>query len=629
MRCSTFFVSSAMIALAQPALAQDDNLSSATIIVTASRSAQTTLETGKSITVIDEVQIERSQNAAVVDLLRNVPGVTINRNGGIGSFANVTIRGADASQTVALIDGIKINDPSSPAGGFNFGNLLTGNIARIEVLRGSHSVIWGSQAIGGVVHIMTRAPTGDINVNARAEYGNYDTGQIVGNVSGKFGPVAASIGGGYYRSDGISAFNEDSGATEADGYRNYGANGKFEIALNDNISAELRGYYSDGKTDIDGFAPPDFSFGDTAETDANKEFVGYSGLNAALFDGRFRNRIGFAYTSIKRDSFNAGFQTFDSRGENERFEYQGRLEVSHRLSAVFGAETEKSRYASSSFGGPISRASATVDSFYGQLTVKPFNGLAATAGVRHDNHSSFGGQTTIAGDVVYSPNQGMTVFRASYGEGFKVPSLFQLFSDFGNVTLEPETARSWDAGLTQILVDGRLEISTTVFHRDSINLIDFVGCSAQTGICTNRPFGTYDNIARARAKGVEMRVLMRPVDALTVAMNYGLVDSENRDNGLVLARRPKHSINASIDYSWPFGVQTGATVTHVGASFDDAANSRRTQGYVIADLRAAVPVTDNIEFYGRIENLFNEEYETIFLYGTPGRSAFAGIRVSY
>ena len=631
MRFHTIILSTTALIASQPvladtALAAEDGGDG--IIVTASRSEQSLSETGRSITVIDEGRIERTQSVAVVDLLRNVPGVTFVRNGGIGSATSVFIRGADSTQTVALIDGVKLNDPSSPGGGFNFGNLLTGNISRIEVLRGSQSVIWGSQAIGGVINTITRAPTDDLAINARAEYGYRDTGQVVGNVAGRFGPVAASIGAGYYRSDGFSAFNEERGGTERDGYRNFGANGKFEITLNDAISIDLRGYYSDGRTDIDGFAPPTFAFGDTPEVANTEEFVGYSGLNVAFLDGRFRNRFGFAYTRTKRDNFNLDVQTFDALGRNERFEYQGIFDISDMFQATIGAETEKSRYRTGS-GVAASNFDANIDSFYGQFSVTPLEGLTATAGLRYDDHTSFGSETTFAGDIVYSPNDGNTTLRASYGEGFKVPSLFQLFSNFGNEDLDPETSKSWDAGVTQKLIDGKVEVSATIFRRNSRNLIDFISCPILTGICENRPFGTYDNVDRARAQGVEFSLLIRPVEALTWSLNYGLVDTEDRDTDLTLARRPKHSINASVDYDWSFGLKTGATITHVGSQFDNGSNTRELQGYVVADLRAAMPITDNIELYGRVENLFDEEYETIYRYGTPGRSAFAGIRLSY
>lgn len=644
MRFQTILLSTTALLIAQPAFAQTEDGSldsgiddSNIIIVTASRSEQSLSQTGQSVSVIDLDQIERAQSVTVADLLRGVPGVTFNRNGGVGTSTSVNIRGAGSDQTVALIDGVKLNDPSSPGGGFNFGNLLTGNIARIEVLRGSQSVLWGSQAIGGVINTITRTPTEDIAVNARAEYGYRDTGQLVGNISGKFGPVAGSIGAGYFRTDGFSTFNENRGGSERDGYRNFGANGKFEITLNDAISFDLRGYYSDGKTDIDGFtfANGVFSFGDTPQTSETEEFVGYAGVNIDLLDGRFRNRFAFAYTNTKRDNFNLTTQTFDALGKNERFEYQGVFDISDMVQATIGAETETSRFNSSSFGGPVSRADASIDSFYGQLRVTPIDGLTATGGVRYDDHSTFGGETTFAGDAVYSPNQGSTTFRVSYGEGLKVPSLFQLFSDFGNLDLDPEVSTSWDAGITQKLIDRKVEISATIFRRDSRNLIDFIGCRDAdgnlivAGICEDRPSGTYDNVDRARAQGLEFGLLIRPVEALTWSLNYSLVDTEDRDTGLTLRRRPKHSVNASIDYDWSFGLKTGATITHVGSQFDNASNTSEVEGYVVVDLRAAMPITDNIEVYGRVENLFDEEYETILNFGTPGRSAFAGVRLSY
>ena len=616
-----------------PAIAHAANSDSDTIIVTASRDAQPRSETGQSVTVITEDEIKTRQSNAVVDLLRTVPGVTFNRNGGLGTSTSVNIRGADSDQTVALIDGVKLNDPSSPGSGFNFGNLLTGNISRIEVVRGSQSVLWGSQAIGGVVNIITREPTEDLTFNAQAEYGWRDTGQVVGNVSGKFGPFSASVGAGYLRSDSFSTFNEARGATERDGYENYGANAKLNIALSDAISVDLRGWYSNGKVGIDGFAPPTFAFGDTNETAETEELVGYAGLNAALFDGRFRNRFAYAYTDTVRENLDLSgatpFQTFDAKGKNKRLEYQGNFDVADGYALTFGAENEKSSYRSSSFGGPVSGANARLNSVYGQISATPVTGLTLTAGARHDDHNIFGGQTTFAANGVYSLNDGRTTVRASFGEGFKTPSLFQLLSDFGNTTLQPETSQGWDAGITQKFLDGAIEVGATWFHRDTSNQIVFISCGPQVGICSNRPFGTYDNVARTRAQGLEFGLILTPVDWLTVQANYSWIDAENRANGLELARRPSHSVNASIDYKWAFGLETGATVTHVGDSFDNASNTRRLDGYVLVDLRASFPITQRVALYGRVENLFDEQYETIFRYGTPRRAAYAGVRLRF
>jgi vitamin B12 transporter len=615
-----------------------------TIIVTANRGEKPASEVGQSVTVITADDIETRQTVAVADLLRSVPGVTFSRNGGLGTTTSVNIRGADGDQTVALIDGVKINDPSSPGSGFDFGNLLTGNISRIEVVRGSQSVLWGSQAIGGVVNIITREPTEDLTFNANAEYGWRDTGQVVGNASGKFGPVSASVGAGYLRSDGLSAFNEARGGAERDGYENYGANAKFNIALSEAISVDLRGWYSNGTAGIDGFAPPTFAFGDTNDTAETEELVGYAGLNAAFLDGRFRNRIGYAYTNTLRENLDLSgaspFQTFDAKGTNERLEYQGNFDITDGYGLVFGAETEKSSYRTSSFGGPIARADARLDSFYGQFSAAPVQGLKLTAGVRYDDSETFGGKTVFAANGVYSPNDGATTIRASYGEGFKVPSLFQLFSDFGNNTLKPESSKGWDAGITQKLLDGAIEVGATWFHRNTSNQIVFVSCGPQVGICTDRPFGTYDNVARARAKGLEFGLTLKPVEALTLQANYSWIDAENKTPsnpaiGSLLLRRPKQIVNASLDYKWRMGLETGISVNHTDSSFDADFDANfntvlvKNEGYVLVDLRASYPLTERIALYGRIENLFDEQYETIFLYGTPRRAAYAGVRLNF
>ena len=626
------FVGYSVLAFASAVACADDE-----VVVTATRTEQPISEVGQAISVIDADAIRRRQTDTVVDLLRNVPGVTFTRNGGVGTVTSIYIRGAESEQTVALIDGVKLNDPSSPGGGFDFGNLLVGNIARIEVLRGSQSVMWGSQAIGGVVNVTTLEPTEELVANARAEYGWRDTRQLVGNVSRKFGAVSASVGAGELETDGISAFDENLGGRELDGFRNFGANAKVNVALSDDVSVDVRGWYSNGRVDLDGFPAPTFAFGDTNEYARTREMVGYSALNVALLDGRFHNRIAGAYTETKRDNFDPDgfvFQTFDGNGRNTRFEYQGTFDVSERVRTTFGAESERSRFITSSFGGPETRGEARINSGYAELVAKPIVGLTTTLGVRHDHHDEFGGATTTGASAAWTPNEELTVVRASYSEGFKAPTLYQLQSEYGNTLLRPESARGFDAGVAQRLLDSKVEVSATIFRRDSHDLINFISCLDATGICANRPFGTYDNVSRARAEGVELTALLKPVEALTVQASYTHVNAEDRSPGGAtfgknLVRRPSETASAIVDYRWAFGLETGATITHVGESFDDATNTRRVEGYDVVDLRAAYPLMNGIQLEARVENLLDEQYETIYRYGTAGRAGYFGVRLSY
>lgn len=609
------------IAIASPALAQSDP----TIVVTANRDVRPADEVGQSVTIIDEAEIEARQSQAVVDLLRTTPGVSFTRAGGLGTAASVNIRGADPQQTLLLVDGVKLDDPASPSGGFDFGNLLVGNIERIEVVRGSQSVLWGSRAIGGVINVITRTPTDDPEITARGEYGWRDTANAVVNASGKAGPVGISVGGNYLRSDGLSAFDEYLGGRERDGYRNYGANAKVDADLGA-FGLEARGRYSNGRTELDGFPPPAYSFADTLDYSTTRELSGYAGGRLVLADGRFRNRAGVAYSRTNRTNFDeTDSTTFDSRGTNRRFEYQGSLDY-RPVKAVFGAESERSRFRTDSFGAQAA-ARARINSVYGEVTVTPISALALTAGVRHDDHSRFGGATTFAANGVASVTRSTRV-RASYGEGFGAPSLYQLFGDYGNTLLLPERSKSWDAGITQRLLGGAIEAGATYFHRDTENQIDFVSCFGVTGgICTNRPFGTYDNVRATRAEGVEATLVLRPVQPARVAFSYTYLDARNRQTGLELARRSRETASMVADWRFAFGLSAGATIAHVGDSFDDAGNTRRLDGYVLVDLRASVPVTSGIELYGRLENLFDERYETVFQYGTPRRAAYVGARV--
>lgn len=636
-------LSSAILAAALPAQISaqdslpDDAETQGEIIVTAANRTETEIDKiGQTVSVIDLAEIERRQTQNVADILRTVPGVTIARSGSIGGTTSVFIRGAESDQTVALIDGVKLNDPSSPGGGFNFGNLLTGNIERIEVLRGSQSVLWGSQAIAGVVNMVTRRPSEQLEVNARGEYGFRDTVNLVGNVSGKAGPLSASAGAGWFRSDGISNFAESRGGRERDGYENVGANANFNLALTDTISLDARGWFSRGRFNIDGFPPPRFAFADVNEESITREIVGYTGINAALFDGKFRNRLGFAITDTDRRNTaldGAPTETFQGKGRNERLEYQGIVDIAKGWEATFGLEQEISTFSSSSFGAPANVGRARIYSGYAQVVGTLTEGFTVTGGVRHDDHDRFGGATTFGANAVYRLAATGTTFRASYAEGFKVPSLFQLLSNFGNTALDPERSTGWDAGITQDLIGGLLQLSAVYFERDSTNLILFISCpQPRTGICTNRPSGTYDNIGLATARGAEFAVTLRPVDALQVQFTHGYVDTRNRTIGSAnfdrrLPRRPENSSSLLVDYRWSFGLETGFTLTNVSEAFDNASNTTRLPGYVLADLRAMLPIGDNLELTARIENLFDEQYETAFRFGQMPRAGYVGVRL--
>lgn len=612
------------------------------IVVTATRSPTNLTNVGDSVTVIEAGQARRSQKTVVSDLLTTTPGIMASRNGGLGTTTSLRIRGAESDQTVVLIDGVKLNDPSSPGGGFNFGNLLVDDIARIEVLRGSQSTLWGSQAIGGVVNIVTPVPQGPLSATFNAEAGSYDTAKLSARAQAGNDRYAWRIGGNYLTTDGISAFDEDLGGRERDGYRNVGFNARGLLYVTDAITAELRSTWSRGRVGIDGFPPPSFAFADTREYGITEESVSYAGVNIDSFGGRLQNRVGFTYTDTDRENIDPAAtvpQTFDAYGRNLRWEYQGTLALGDSATAVFGAESERSELSSASPTAsnpnptPLQR-DVSLDSAYTQLQVTPFKALTLTGGLRYDDHETFGSNTSSRAALAWAVTNS-TLVRSSYGEGFKAPTLYQLYSQYGTASLAPEESESWDVGVEQRVLAGAIVLSAAYFERDTTNMIDFVSCfGAGTRRCIAQPAGYYDNVQETTADGYELGLSAALTSQLHFVANYTSLDARNAARGTshfgrFLARRARESANAELTYAWSIPLVTTLAGQYVGRSFDNAANTFALDDYVLVDLRAAYAVSDKLEIHGRIENLFDEDYATIRRYGSIGRGGYVGFRQSF
>lgn len=612
------------------------------VVITATRIEQPLAKVGSSVTLLQASDVRASQKISLADLLATTPGITLSRNGGFGSVTALRIRGAESDQTTVLIDGVKLNDPAAAGGGFNFGNLLASGVARVEVLRGPQSTLWGSQAIGGVVNIVTPVPQGPLSAQLSAESGSRNTSSVSAHAEAGGEHLAWRVGGNYLTTDGISAFDEDLGGREKDSYRNVGFNARGILQITADISAELRSTWSRGRVEFDGFPPPAFAFDDTSEYGYTEELASYAGLKALSLGGRLQNRLGFAYTDTDRENFDpdsAVPQTFDAFGRNERWEYQGSLEISDSANAIFGLESERSELntASPTTFDPTPEPLAhdvRLDSAYAQIQFAPVEAVSVTGGARYDDHETFGDNTTGHAAIAWTVAPA-TVLRASYGEGFKAPTLYQLFSEYGNSSLEPESGRGWDTGIEQRLFDDAIAVSAIYFSRDTRNMIDFVSCfGSSSPRCLSQPDGFYENVQKTSADGVELGLTALIGERLRIATNYTSMDPRNEVRGSAnfgrqLPRRARETANADVTYTWDSGLTTTVAVQHVGRSFDNAANTFELDAYTLVDLRAAYEYSPALQIYGRIENLFDENYETTRRYGSIGRGGFAGFRWSF
>ncbi|MEW9855869.1 TonB-dependent receptor plug domain-containing protein [Novosphingobium sp. M1R2S20] len=624
------FLLGSSLTLAMQARAQDVPLASATgvgegteITVLATGSRLDIDKTGQPVSVIGTAELKSIQGPDIARVLERLPGVTFSRNGSLGGTTSVFVRGANSQQVLVLIDGIRVADVAAPGGGYDFANVSAGGVGRVELLRGSNSVIWGSEAIGGVISLTSRELNG---VETTAEYGTRDTfdGQVTAGLStDRYG---VTLNGGYLRTDGLS---QAAAGSEEDGFRQWRANGRARYALTSALEATLTGRYTQGKLEIDGYPAPLYVFADTHEYQKTREIGGRAGL--AWSSDAVDLNAGYQVSDTRRRYFDPSSPTdptSQTQGQSRRAELRGAWRAYDALRLDFGADHEWTRIDVSS----ASRRKAHLSSGHALLGWYS-DAFTVAAGVRYDDHSRFGDRWTFGANGSAALGDDWRL-RASYGEGFKVPTLYQLFSEYGNGALRPEKSRSYDAGVEYGDRNGALHFALTGFRRDSRDLIGFISCEGS--LCETRPFGYYINIGRARATGMELELGARMSSTLRGQAAYTYVKSIDRTEGGVsegndLARRPRHTLTASLDWSpitaGPLtGLAIGGDVRLVGESYDDPGNFTRLSSYVLGTLRASVPVTQYLEIFGRVENLADESYQTVSGYGTAGRSAFVGLR---
>jgi vitamin B12 transporter len=361
-------------------------------------------------------------------------------------------------------------------------------------------------------------------------------------------------------------------------------------------------------------------------------------VNFKLFDDQLKNRVAFQYTTTQRsdydDSGTAITQTDSYRGNNSRVEYQGTWAVAEGYQAVFGLQQEKS-WADAIPDAPAHTETGQVGE-YVQLQGEVAPGLTLTAGERHDHYDTFGQHYTGQFAAAWSlPSS--TVLRASWSQGYKAPSLYELYSPYGNLGLKPEESSGGDAGVEQHLWDDRLVFSATYFLTNFKNLIEFEDCPGSP-LCDTigQAGGYYANFDRAKANGVELQASATLTTALSVSANYSHIKTVDDTPGSStydrqLVHHPANAANLSLSYVWPHSVKTTVAARYSGSSLDENFNVYpaamvRLAGYTLLDLRIAYPFTDTLELYARVDNVTNKWYETVFQYGTWGRTAFIGLR---
>ncbi|WP_309090092.1 TonB-dependent receptor domain-containing protein [Phenylobacterium sp.] len=608
---------------ALPAYAADAEVD--TLVVTASRRPTPAEEVGSAVTLFTADDIQRRQQRAAPDVLQLSPGLNVVQTGGPGGRTSVFIRGANANHTKVLIDGVDANDPSQ-GGVFDFGAVLTSDIERIEVLRGPQSGLYGSDAIGGVVNIVTAPPGGPARLRARVEAGSLETFDQALGASGQAGPIGYAVNLAH-------AFSGDSSTTPlslvpagrpvlSDSYENTTLSARLRAQPTDRL--ELNGVARFADSRLKFVSDEGFPSAPAAERSV-QDAQGLTARAEARFDalpGRLSLRAGAGATDYEtRITSPGGFASWN-KGDRLKGDLRADLTLPAGHSLILGAEAERER---------LTDQPTTYENdnraVFAEAQTRPGAPVSLTASARLDDNDRFGSEATFRLAAAHTLTSTGTILRASYGTGFKAPTLTQLFvsfPDFGffaNPNLEPEESRGFDAGFEQPLGEN-VRLGAAYFRQTIRNLIT-----------TNATFDSYANIGRARASGVEAFAEARLTPALTARIDYTYVEAKDRDTGLTLLRRPRHRLTAAADWAVTDALSLSATVIHVGSWIDGDRSFTvprlKAPDYTIAHLAGEYRLSDRLTAFARVENLTDEAYENPVGFERPGRAAFAGLRVRF
>ncbi len=655
-----------------PAFAQSTGVNELPdVTITADRVEEPVGETGASVTVIPAAQLQKTGADNVADALRDVSGVEVVNTGGIGALTEVHLRGAGAGETLVLIDGVRVGNTTATDGSVDFGNLALTDIDRIEVLRGPQSALYGSDAMGGVINIITRKGSKTVHRSVTIEGGSYGTISTRANMSGGDDQWTYSLGVDLLHSDGFPRYGYrvpyplviGDGVTPLpplpadDPVDKGGATARFTYKASDSVTLEFGGSLFGNALRI---VNPDAVI-------ASDVFSNYNRSETWLGDGFLRATIDPPGGALKNQltvygnrtlsniwqteaCYNIDYTAFDCRntydGARYGAEYQGDLALGAFGAVTFGARSETETANTNESPNPEDgsftpiAARQTTNSVFAEERLPLFNRLDLTLGGRID--AIEGGATfdTWRATAAYHIDETGTKLRASVGTGDKAATLYQRFSPYGSPDLSPEQSFGYDFGVDQ-KIGNRVTLSATIFdtrYRDLIAFADVASCApAQIALG-----GCYYNVSRAATRGLELEASAELVpDLVEARASYTYLDARDLsslatdpDAGQQLYRIPRNQGSLSLVFTptpkWEIEPRLTLVDQRLDINFQTYPSSNVwLAGYAKLDAYVSYKATDNLTLFARGENLTNAAYEEAFGYGVAGRSFYAGLTYAW
>jgi len=610
------------------------------VVVTANRVETPTNEIATSVTVITGRELEQAKKTTVIEALREVLGLSILQSGPAGSSASVMLRGANSEHTLVMIDGVEVNDPITPSRTYDFSHLMVDGIERIEILRGPQSTLYGSDAMAGVINIITKKGQGKPKFHLSSLGGSYRTFSGTAGLTGSMKKLHYSVWTSSLSSRGFSAANDTlEGNTEADGYKNLSLSASADYQASDNIDLDFLAKFIDTRSDIDNFGS---AFGDDPNNVQKYQSLFLKGHIRGLFlKNRWEQKLTLSHIASNRETENPEDERhpYDSdrsqyKSRLNKLDWQNNFFLHETNTLTLGAEHQEEQgesfYHAESMWGPstslfpLKKAHNT--GVYIQDQLRLAGKFFLTAGIRLDNHSQSGLSATHRIAPAVFIRQTSTKLKATYGTGFKSPSLYQLYAPgnswgpIGNENLKPEETASWDLGIEQALWDGKIRVGGTYFSSRYENLIDYDYTEG------------YINIARASSKGVEFLLEIEPAENLAFSASYSHIEAKDKNTGEALLRRPKDKFTAKLNVRFAAKGRIVLSLTHLGARVDQEwidwiATRARMAPFTLLNAVGSYDILPNIQLFLRLDNILDQRYELIKGYGTPARSIYGGFKI--
>lgn len=593
------------------------------VVITASRSPKRISEIGKVVRVINAETISRSQGRTLPELLNNVAGLTIGGNGGNNADVKaVYMRGASAANTLILIDGIPVNDASEISGEYNISAIAIDNIERIEILKGGNSTLYGSDAVAGVINIITRKGNGDLSANILGTAGSYNTFKQALGLNGQLNNTSISINASNTDARNFSSALPSNGQTgfDKDGFHQKSFQLNLGQKISDLFSVRANFQANNNQADLDNGAfadAKDYTYGKSA-------FV--AGLSGKLDFDKGALNFSINQNSVQNYYDNKGSVT-NNGGDITHLESNFNYAFNNYIDLASGISyrnLKTDQY--NPYGAPLF-AGNNIKSIFSSLFLRTGKGLQAEIGGRLNSHSEYGSNLTYTINPSYLIADRYKVF-VNVSSAYRVPSLYQLFSDYGNLALKPETSTTYEAGFDMNFSENT-NFSVSYFKRDVESVIDFGQIAAGR-------FG-YINQNFQKDKGFEAELGLKPTAILNLNAYYAFVDGEVTTPASTfnnLFRRPKHSygLNAGIDLSTK--ISMNLIFKHTGERKDryyDGASFKTVEAdlkaFNLLDVYLQYKPTDKLTLFSDVKNVLDESYIEYAGYQTRGINFNAGFRL--